>query len=94
MTKKQSNREATMSVHILFTDATIFLWHKPLEVRFTLSKREKRENGLKTNRTSQIQHEPGMVFITTSIDSQASLDMRRTRFFTKEKCFAKSLLPN
>jgi hypothetical protein len=69
MTKKQSNTEATMSVHILFTDATIFFWHKPLEVRFTLSKREKRENRFKTNRTSQIQHEPGMVFITKSIDS-------------------------
>jgi hypothetical protein len=43
MTKKQSNTEATMSVHILFTDATIFFWHKPLEVRFTLSIKEREE---------------------------------------------------
>jgi len=69
MTKKQSNTEATIFVHILFTDATIFFWHKPLEVRFILSKGEKRENGFKTNRSNQIEHEPSMVFITKSIHS-------------------------
>jgi hypothetical protein len=56
MTKKQTNIEATMCIHILFTVATIFFWHKPLELRFTLLKREKREYGFKTNRSSQIQH--------------------------------------
>lgn len=75
-----------MSVHILFTDANIFFWHKPLEVRFTLSKREKRENGFKTKRSSQIQHEPRMVFITKSMVHKPKHEENKVLYQGKTLC--------